>query len=341
MRRNAIKSACASTSPDVLRLDAGLESAAILRKFLKDWHPPIALIFAEVSEPDLVLQLRQMGATVLVYAPETGADSLGFPSSNRLVLRGLMRQVSSVLAGTEAFARRLQEAGLPAQQSLVSGTLPTRQAPRPVDSIATQSVATQLAGRPSWLATDICREEEDLILSAYESTAQRAHRSLLVVQLSDAEQANAFREKARAQGRQVVLRSETDQILAETQIVVADKPEEEALWYRIAPLTFVGQTLRGSGGCSDPMIPASLGSAILHGPRTGQYQDSYQALDRAGAAKMVRDLDQLSRVLIELQAADKVAEMAHAAWDLSTKSAEATAVVADAVLAGVTERKAA
>ncbi len=326
--------------PDLLTLDAPLDTNAALRDFLKEWRPPIALIFSDVAEPDLILQLRQSSASVLLYAPETNDPGLGLPSSNKLVLRGLLRQVTSALAESEVQAARLVTAGLPATQSLVTGPLPRRASPKQVDVITLQQVAAQLAGRPSWLAIDISPEEDDLLLEAYESTAQKAHRSLLIVRITNPDRVEEFLTKSRAHGRHVVLRSQTDQILAETQIVIADRPEEEELWYRVAPLTFMGRTLKGEGGLQDPFLPACLGSAILHGPRFGKMADAYQQLGRVGAARVVRDIDQLSRVLLELQAADKVAQMAHSAWDLATESAEATTRVTEAVLSEVALRKA-
>ncbi|GGE56231.1 3-deoxy-D-manno-octulosonic acid transferase [Actibacterium pelagium] len=326
--------------PDLLRLDAPLDGAQAMRNFLRDWEPPIALIFAELADPGLLLKLRASGACVLIYAPTEQPGDHGFGDASRLVLRGLLRQVSTVLTATDAQAHTLHLAGLPSGRSLVTGCLPNRPAPDPVDTTASQALAAQLAGRPSWLASDLSEEEEDIILTAYERTAQKAHRSLLVVQQSSPERAAAMTEKARAQGRQVVQRSTGQKIQSETQIVIADVPAEDALWARIVPLTFIGQTLRGVGGSSDPFVPASLGAAILHGPRFGTFASDYQELDRAGAARVVRDVDQLSRVLIELQAADKVAQMAHAAWDLATKSAEATALISDVILAEVAKRKA-
>lgn len=324
---------------DLLRLDAPLDGAQAMRNFLRDWEPPVALIFAELADPDLVLKLRAAGACVLIYASTQQPGDHGFGDASRFVLRGLLRQVSTVLTTTDDQAQTLHLAGLPAGRSLVSGQLPNRPAPKPVDATASQALAAQLAGRPSWLASELTEEEEDIVLTAYERTAQKAHRSLLVVQQSQPERAAALAEKARAQGRQVVQRSIVQNILSETQIVIADLPAEAPLWPRIVPLTFIGQTLRGAGAASDPFVPAALGAAILHGPRFGTFASDYKELDRAGAARVVRDVDQLSRVLIELQAADKVAQMAHAAWDLATNSAEATARVSNAIMAEVENRK--
>ncbi len=327
-------------NPDVLTLDGVLDGIAITHKFLRDWHPTVALIFADVAEPDLVLQISQSGAQVHLYCPITGEGTLGFPRSNRLVLRALLRQVTSVFTPAESQAQRLHSAGLPADASHVSGALPTRQSPEPLDNSATQDIASQLAGRPTWFATNVSPAEEDILLDAYETTAHKAHRSLMIVELADQQSSAAFRDKAQKQGRHAVLWSRTAAILPETQIVIVDQPDETALWYRVAPLTFIGQTLNGDGAQNDPFLPAGLGSAILHGPNLGDQHDAFQELDRAGAARVVRDLPHLSRVLVELLAADKLAEMAHAAWDLSTQSAEAADTVAQALLSDTTEPKA-
>ena len=120
----------------------------------------------------------------------------------------------------------------------------------------------------------------------------------------------------------VKLRSEGAEPDAICEIYIADTLGEMGLWYRVAPLTFLGGSLTEIGG-HNPYEPAALGSALLHGPYTANAQDIYERLDEAGAAKMVRDTQQLGEAVKELLEPHRAAAMAHAAWEVSSQGAQA------------------
>ena len=51
-------------------------------------------------------------------------------------------------------------------------------------------------------------------------------------------------------------------------IWIADTMGELGLWYRLAPIAFVGRSLIAPGGGQNPLEPARLGCAIAVGPYT-------------------------------------------------------------------------
>jgi 3-deoxy-D-manno-octulosonic-acid transferase len=73
-----------------------------------------------------------------------------------------------------------------------------------------------------------------------------------------------------------------------TGLYVADTVGELGLFYRLAPIVFIGGTLVPKGG-QNPIEPAKLGCAILHGPHVDNFVEAFRALDGSGGAKVVRD----------------------------------------------------
>jgi 3-deoxy-D-manno-octulosonic-acid transferase len=67
------------------------------------------------------------------------------------------------------------------------------------------------------------------------------------------------------------------------------------LWYRLAPITFVGRSLLPPGGGQNPLEPARLGCAIAVGPHTGNFADHVAMLRSAGALTVVHDAAELAR----------------------------------------------
>jgi 3-deoxy-D-manno-octulosonic-acid transferase len=86
-----------------------------------------------------------------------------------------------------------------------------------------------------------------------------------------------------ASGVEVALRSQDEMPTGTTEIYVADTMGELGLFYRIAPVAFMGGSLVERGG-QNPIEAIKLGAAVLHGPYVFNFAEIYEALDEAGGA---------------------------------------------------------
>jgi 3-deoxy-D-manno-octulosonic-acid transferase len=87
-----------------------------------------------------------------------------------------------------------------------------------------------------------------------------------------------------ASGLHASLRSHEDLPTATSDIYVADTMGELGLFYRLAPIVFMGGSLVEHGG-QNPIEAIKLGAAIVHGPHVFNFTELYDALDAAGGAK--------------------------------------------------------
>ena len=71
---------------------------------------------------------------------------------------------------------------------------------------------------------------------------------------------------------------------------------ELGLFYRLAGVVLVGKSLTSEGG-QNPIEPAKLASAILHGPHVANFADVYALLDSGGGAALTRDAEELAATL--------------------------------------------
>lgn len=108
------------------------------------------------------------------------------------------------------------------------------------------------------------------------------------------------------------------------EVFVVDNPAEYGLWYRLAPVTFLGGSLLGKGSVRSPMEAAALGSAILHGPRTGLAGPVFGRLGVARATRAVASASDLGDALGDLLAPDRAARLAQAAWAVASDGADVT-----------------
>jgi 3-deoxy-D-manno-octulosonic-acid transferase len=104
-----------------------------------------------------------------------------------------------------------------------------------------------------------------------------------------------------ASGLHVALRSREELPIATTDIYVADTMGELGLFYRLAPIVFMGGSLVPHGG-QNPIEAVKLGASIVHGPHVFNFSDVYQALDGAGGARQADTKEALVKQIGQLLA---------------------------------------
>ena len=100
-------------------------------------------------------------------------------------------------------------------------------------------------------------------------------------------------EIARVAGLRFALRSAGELPERNTDIYIADTLGEMGVFYRIAPIVFIGGSLVHHGG-QYPVEAAKLGAAILHGPHVWNFGEIYTALDASGGAELVTDVGKMT-----------------------------------------------
>lgn len=183
-------------------------------------------------------------------------------------------------------------------------------------------VSDTLKGRPVWLAAQVRAAEVSDVLRAHRLATRWAHRLLLVIAAATSEDEPAIRAALKDSDMRCQCWEDGDLPEEATQIVFAGDGSELGLWYRVAPLAFLGSSLVTGHGGTDPFQAATLGTAILYGPNVGKHLNAYTQLVEAGAARIVRDADSLAAAVQHLTAPDQSAAMAHAGWDVVSSGAQ-------------------
>ena len=300
--------------------------------FLSHWRPDVAIWADNRLDPALIEATHRAGVTMFLVDARV-PDRPGWRWLPGL-RRALLRRFAHVLAGDQRSAEGLQGLGVEPGRIEAMGFLQEGTAPLPCSQAERDSLAEVLAARPVWLAAGVTPREIEMVVDAHKQAMRRAHRLLLVIAPQPVEAGPDLARKLEAEGWAVGLRTEEDEPEPDLEVFVADLPDELGLWYRLSPISLMGGTLMGEDGAGarNPYEAAALGSAVLYGPHLGLWRESYARLREAGAARAVADTASLVRAVEFLLAPDKVAEMAAAAWEVTTSGAEATDRVVALVL---------
>lgn len=321
----------AALPPGVIQAAVCDDHPASITAFLDHWAPDCCVWTWGGLRPNLLTQTAARGCTMFLI----NADSSGFDGRRDRWLPDVARAVlplfETVLARTPAAARRLAQLGLPRDGIEITSSLQAGGNALPCVQSDLTDLASACVGRAIWFANGVAPEELSIVLGAHRQALRLSHRLLLVLRpaaplTGDETDAQARTEDFRvARWDDGVFPDET------TQVLITEDPREVGLFYRVAPVSFLGGSLATGSQGIDPLEAAALGSAVLYGPRVGRYLQSYSRLAAAGGARIINDSAALGMAVTRLVAPDQAALMANAGWEVVSEGAELMDRITDLV----------
>jgi 3-deoxy-D-manno-octulosonic-acid transferase len=301
------------------------EDPQAAERFLDAWRPDLGIVSgADLPLPVLRAATRRNLPLYWVNARVPRSQSRWRSRPAEIGFAGF----ESIFPATRRDTLDLRQAGVDPARIDLEGPLREVPAPLSCNDAERDALARRLGTRPVWLATAIGETTADAVSQAHRHASRMSHRLLLVAVPAGAETGPDLARRFEAEGWSVGLRSAGDRPDPETQVFVADRPGEIGLWYRLAPICFMAATLRTGDDGPSPFDPATLGSAVIHGPHTEQHSARYDRLSVAGATRAIGGAGDLGPAVAELLAPDKTAALAEAAWRVTSEGAE----VSDRVL---------
>lgn len=268
-----------------------------VRRFLGHWRPDLALWMESEFWPNMLREVGRAGIPLVLLNGRVSDRSFArwrrFPGLIRLLLQNFTLCLGQSKQDTE----RLKTLG--AAQAEFLGNLKFGAPALPADDLALSALSRAVSGRPLWIAASTHDGEEDIAARVHRQLAARHPGLLSIIVPRHNTRGAAIADRLRAQGLTVARRAEGDAIGAATDIYLADTMGELGLFYRLAPLAFIGKSLSMSGG-QNPLEAALLDCAVLLGPRVENFRDICADMVQAEAALQVGDEEALAQAVDRL-----------------------------------------
>jgi 3-deoxy-D-manno-octulosonic-acid transferase len=288
-----------------------IDRSAWVRRFLKYWQPDLAIWVESELWPNLLLETAARGVPMVLLNARISADSHTGWQRARGLAHHLLSSFSLVLAQDETIAARLLDLG--AANVSVSGNLKTAAAPLPATATDLLELQDAIGSRPVWLTASTHDGEEAIVAKAHMSAVEKIPGLLTIVAPRHPQRGAEVAAHLEEQGLTVARRSLSEPITDAFDIYLVDGTGELGLFYRIAPVAFIGGSLIPHGG-QNMLEAAVLKCAILHGPHIANFQAIADELAQAGASRQVDSSEALAEAVEALLANPaKAAEMADAA----------------------------
>ena len=300
--------------------------------FLDHWRPSLGIWTESELWPALICETHRRRIPLLFVNARMSRKSYrrwrwipGFSAS-------LLRRFRTALVQDSETGRYLRRLGLPSDRIEVTGSLKMGAGMLPHDCAAEAAFARACGDRRIWLAASTHSGEEEIVADAHALVEERQKGTLLIVVPRHPERGGEVAGMLSARGFRVRCRSTGELPDADDQIYVADTLGELGLWYRVAPVSFVGGSMVKSGG-HNPYEPALLESAIVHGPHVSNFSQDFGRLESAGATMRVTSARELADAIDRARDAELTKRMTRAALGVCADGDAIVNRAVDAILA--------
>jgi len=285
--------------PDVIHQYVPYDAPRYVARFLDHWRPSLALFIESDLWPNLILASAARRLPMVLINGRMSQRS--FPRWRRVsnTISALLGRFDICLAQSQLDADRFSALG--SRNVVTTGNLKLDVPAPPADPAKLERLMAMTRGRPIVVAASTHPGEEEILAETHKTLAGFFPGLLTVIVPRHADRGEAVARTVEALGLHASLRSREELPTAATDIYVADTMGELGLFYRLAPIVFMGGSLIEHGG-QNPIEAVKLGAAIVHGPHVFNFTDVYEALDAAGGARRADSQEALVKQLGQLLA---------------------------------------
>ena len=276
-----------------------LDVAPAVRRFLDHWAPDLAVFVESEVWPTTIGELAARGVPLALVNARMSDRSFRSWAKRPRLARGVFGRFSHVIAQGPMDAERFRVLGAP--RVAAAGNLKIDTAPPPVDADELAALRERIGARPVWTAASLHPGEAAVVAEAARRLRERRPDALLVAVPRHPDRADDFAAAFAQEGLCVARRSRGEEVGADTAVLLADTMGELGLWFRLAPVAFMGKSLlERDGGGQNPVEAVLCGAAVLSGRSVANFRDAYRALLLARGARLVRDAPQLADYVAHL-----------------------------------------
>ena len=278
--------------PDgVLHQFIPLDGPRFVQRFLDHWRPGLALFVESDLWPNLICLAAMRGIPMIVVNGRLSERSFGRWRKVPRVIAALLDRFDLCLAQSAADAERYAKLGAP--RVIAAGNLKLDVPALPADQNSLQQLREIIDKRPVIAAASTHPGEEAAVIAVHRQLRAKFPSLLTIIVPRHPARGGNIAEIAKDAGLVVAQRSRREQPMPDIGVYVADTLGELGLFYRIAPIVFMGGSLASHGG-QNPIEAIRLGAAVLHGPHVWNFAEIYAVLDAAHGAELVLNEETLA-----------------------------------------------
>lgn len=269
-----------------------LDVPRYMRRFLDYWRPEIGLICESEIWPNLMIEARKREIPLVLVNARMSPRSFKRWYKAPRTSRYLLCCFECCLAQSQGDAERLARLGAP--RVSVAGNLKFDVPAPPADPDMLAILDGLTTGRPVWIAASTHPGEDEMVLSAHLGIKPHLPELLTIIAPRHPQRGPEIEDLAQANGVAVARRTAGHAPERDVDFYIADTVNELGLFYRLSQVALLGGSLVPLIGGHNPIEPAKLGCALVHGPHVHNNAEIFAAFDEGGGARAVADTQELA-----------------------------------------------
>lgn len=269
-----------------------VDRAPWVNRFLDHWRPDLVLWVESEFWPCVLSEVKKRNIPAMLLNARISAKSWRGWRRAPWMIRRILAAFDLCMAQTELDADRLRDLG--AVRVACPGNLKFAADPLPADPDALSALEASMAARPRWLAFSTHPGEEDTIAAAHAILVRNLPDILTIIVPRHPVRAPEIENVLATRNLTCAVRSRNETVETGTGFLLADTMGELGMFFRLTDIAFVGGSLVPHGG-QNPIEPARLGCAIVHGPHMDNFLAIEGELNAAGASAVAATAEEIAR----------------------------------------------
>lgn len=277
-------------------------------RFLDHWQPDCVFWMESELWPNILNSIKARGIPAGLINARLSPRSYRRWKLIKGSISDLLNTFDIILTQSESDADNFKALG--AKNVMSRGNLKYSAAPLPFDDGDFKKLQAAIGLRPVIVYASTHDGEEKIAAELHDLLVHTSPDLLTVIIPRHPQRGTQVADGIKAMGLNALLRSENKALPdTDTQIYIADTLGEMGLFYRVARIAYVGRSLSNDGGGGhNPLEPALLNCAVIHGKNIQNLRDIYDEMQSVNACIMAEDKDALTQKLAALLGDDEMVD---------------------------------
>ena len=302
---------------NIIHQFAPVDNYYVLNSFLDYWDPKMAL-FSELDVwPLRTSKVKERKIPLLLI--NTRMDEKKKASRKRLgkLFSEPLKEFDHIFLQDQSSKLYLMDFGVDEGKTTVNGPLKLAGTMFPDTTDIEKRLNILFKDKLIWAAASLHESEENEILEAYKIAKQHLPNLVLIIIPRAIELSENTMKKALRYSKRVVKRSDfSDLPKKDTAILVVNRIGELGLWYKLAFISFIGNSLsfKQIKTGKNPFEALQANSIVIHGPK--MIEPGYEKPASLGISDIVENRNDIANAVIKYSVANRRKEKIKRGQDL-------------------------
>lgn len=271
-----------------------------VKAFIEHWAPDCVLWLESELWPNMLHEIKEKDIPCILLNARLSDKSYKLWSKATVMVKELLSTFDIILCQTAIDQQRYKDLGAP--KTLVTDNLKYSASLLKCDPDDFEKMTKSLNGRPVWVCASTHEPEEQMAARIHQTIKKDIPELLTIVVPRHPERRDEITQAIKPITKGFTIRGDEKTLPREKdEVYIADTLGELGLFYKLAPIAFIGRSLsHDGGGGHNPIEAAQLGCAIIHGPLTQNLQEIYAEMCSCDASLMIENETELCKTLREL-----------------------------------------